>query len=189
MRPSTSHAVAGTTTILLALIVRTLGASSKTAEDAAVRIEEGRSYFRDLVQHAADVIALVSEDLHIEYVSPGNRVDGRLLRRRRASGCHIRDVLGRDAAADIAQAHETLTLSDFVSCEWRLTNELRGQRQVYARLTLRHDESLVLNLRDVTEQRALEAQLQHRGERRRAHRPAEPRRADRSNSASASAST
>jgi len=49
-----------------------------------------------------------------------------------------------------------------VSCEWRLTNELRGQRQVYARLTLRHDQSLVLNLRDVTEQRALEAQLQHR---------------------------
>ena len=71
-------------------------------------------------------------------------------------------MLGRDAAADIAQAHETLTLSDYVSCEWRLTNELRGQRQVYARLTLRHDESLVLNLRDVTEQRALEAQLQHR---------------------------
>ena len=78
------------------------------------------------------------------------------------SGRHIRDILGRDAAADIAQAHETLTLSDYVSCEWRLTNELRGQRQVYARLTLRHDGSLVLNLRDVTEQRALEAQLQHR---------------------------
>ncbi|HUI48219.1 MAG TPA: GGDEF domain-containing protein, partial [Acidimicrobiia bacterium] len=70
--------------------------------------------------------------------------------------------LGRDASDDIARAHETLTLSDYVSCEWRLTNELRGQRQVYARLTLRHDKSLVLNLRDVTEQRALEAQLQHR---------------------------
>ena len=33
---------------------------------------------------------------------------------------------------------------------------------MYARLTLRQDQSLVLNLRDVTEQRALEAQLQHR---------------------------
>ncbi len=49
-----------------------------------------------------------------------------------------------------------------MSCEWRLTNELHGQRQVYARLTLRHDKSLVLNLRDVTEQRELEAQLQRR---------------------------
>ena len=161
MRPSTSHAVAGVATCCLALIVRTLGSSAKTAEDAAVRIEEGRSYFRDLVQHAADVIALVSQDLHIEYVSPGIEA---MVGSSAAIciGLHIRDVLGRDAADDIARAHETLTLSDYVSCEWRLTNELRGQRQVYARLTLRHDQSLVLNLRDVTEQRALEAQLEHR---------------------------
>ncbi len=161
MRPSTSHAVAGATTCCLALIVRTLGASAKNAEDAAVRIEEGRSYFRDLVQHAADVIALVSENLRIEYVSPGIES---MVGCSAAScvGLHITEVLGPDASADIGRAHETLTLSDYVSCEWRLANELRGQRRVYARLTLRHDGSLVLNLRDVTEQRALEAQLQHR---------------------------
>ena len=161
MSPSVSHAVAGTTAILLALIVRTLGATAKTAEDAAVRIEEGRSYFQDLVAHAADVIALVSPNLNIEYVSPG--IEAMVgCTAAACMGLHIRDILGDDAAADISRAHETLTLSDFVSCEWRLTNELRGQRQVYARLTLRHDQSLVLNLRDVTEQRALEAQLQHR---------------------------
>jgi diguanylate cyclase (GGDEF)-like protein/PAS domain S-box-containing protein len=161
MQPSTSHALAGATTCCLALIVRTLGVSAKAAEDAAVRIEEGRSYFRDLVQHAADVIALVSENLRIEYVSPG--IESMVGCTAAACiGLQIREVLGTDASADIARAHETLTLSDYVSCEWRLTNELRGQRQVYARLTLRHDKSLVLNLRDVTEQRALEAQLQHR---------------------------
>ncbi len=161
MRPSTSHAVAGATMILLALIVRTLGSSAKAAEEATVRVEEGRTYFRDLVQHAADVIALVSYNLEIEYVSPGIES---MVGRSAAScfGRHIRDVLGHDAAADIERAHETITLSDFVSCEWQLTNELSGQRQVFARLTLRHDQSLVLNLRDVTEQRALEAQLQHR---------------------------
>ncbi len=161
MRPSTSHAIAGVSTCCLWLIARTLGSSAKTAEDAAVRIEEGRSYFQDLVQHAADVIALVSQEFRIEYMSPGieSMVGGS------AAACighHISEVFGREAAADIAQAHETLTLSDYVSCEWRLTNELRGQRQVYARLTLRGDQSLVLNLRDVTEQRALEAALQHR---------------------------
>jgi diguanylate cyclase (GGDEF)-like protein len=161
MAPSVSHAVAGTTTILLALIVRTLGQAAKNAEDAAIRIEEGRSYFQDLVQHAADVIALVSPKLDIEYVSPG--IEAMVgCAAAACMGLHIRDVLGDDAAADISRAHDTLTMSDFVSCEWRLTNELRGQRQVYARLTLRHDQSLVLNLRDVTEQRALEAQLQHR---------------------------
>ncbi len=161
MPRSTSHAIAGATTCCLILIARTLGSSSKNAEDAAVRIEEGRSYFRDLVQHAADVIALVSEDLEIGYVSPG--IESMVGCSAAACiGRHISEVLGRDAASDIASAHETLTLSDYVSCEWRLTNELRGQRQVFARLTLRSDKSLVLNLRDVTEQRALEAQLQRR---------------------------
>jgi diguanylate cyclase (GGDEF)-like protein len=161
MSPATSHAVAAVSTICLALVARTLGTTSKSAEDATGRVEEGRSYFRDLVQHAADVIALVSEDLHFEYVSPGIEAmvgcpAGTCI------GLRISDILGQDASDDIAQARETLTLSDYVSCEWRLTNELRGQRQVYARLTLRHDQSLVLNLRDVTEQRALEAALQHR---------------------------
>ncbi len=161
MSNSTSHSVAAVSTICLALVARTLGTTAKAAEDATGRVEEGRTYFRDLVQHAADVIALVSEDLHIEYVSPG--IEAMVGCTATACiGLRISDVLGHDASDDIAQARETLTLSDYVSCEWRLTNELRGQRQVYARLTLRHDRSLVLNLRDVTEQRALEAALQHR---------------------------
>ncbi len=60
------------------------------------------------------------------------------------------------------RAYDTLTLSDYISCEWHLTNELSEQRRAFARLTRREDGSLVLNLRDVTEQRALEAQLEHR---------------------------
>ena len=71
-------------------------------------------------------------------------------------------MLGVDAAEDIARAYDTLTLSDYVACEWHLTNEFQEQRRAYARLTRRHDGSLVLNLRDVTEQRALEAQLEYR---------------------------
>jgi diguanylate cyclase (GGDEF)-like protein len=77
-------------------------------------------------------------------------------------GFSISDVLGVDAAEDIARAYDTLTLSDYVACEWHLTNEFHEQRRAYARLTRRHDGSLVLNLRDVTEQRALEAQLEYR---------------------------
>jgi len=111
LRPSMSHAVAGATFLLLALIARTLGTSAKSAEEAAVRIEEGRSYFQDLVAHAADVIALVSEDLEIGYVSPG--IEGMVGTTAAACiGLHIRDVLGDDAGAEIGQAHETLPLSD-----------------------------------------------------------------------------
>lgn len=159
--PATAHAVAGTTFLCLALIARTLGASTAAAESATAQIERDRSYFRDLVQHAADVVALVSPHFQIDYISPGieplvGRAPGSCV------GHNIRDVLGPEAADDIARAYDTLTLSDYVACEWHLTNEFHEQRRAYARLTRRLDGWLVLNLRDVTEQRALEAQLEHR---------------------------
>ncbi|HEV3225516.1 MAG TPA: diguanylate cyclase, partial [Acidimicrobiales bacterium] len=161
LSPAVSHAVAGTTFLCLALIARTLGSSSAAAEVATAQIERDRSYFRDLVQHAADVIALVSPEFKIDYISPGiEPLVG--VSPPSCVGLHIKDVLGVDAAEDIARAYDTLTLSDYVACEWHLTNEFQEQRRAYARLTRRHDGSLVLNLRDVTEQRALEAQLEYR---------------------------
>jgi len=161
LRPSVAHAVAGTTFLCLALIARTLGFAASSAETATAQIERDRSYFRDLVQHAADVIALVSPEFRIDYISPGiEPLVG--LAPPACVGLTIRDVLGVDAAEDIARAYDTLTLSDYVACEWHLTNEFQEQRRAYARLTRRHDGSLVLNLRDVTEQRALEARLEYR---------------------------
>jgi diguanylate cyclase (GGDEF)-like protein len=161
LKPAVAHAVAGTTFLCLALIARTLGFASGAAEKATEQIARDRSYFRDLVQHAADVIALVSSDFRIDYISPGiEPLVG--LAPPACVGLNIRDVLGIDAAEDIARAYDTLTLSDYVACEWHLTNEFQEQRHAYARLTRRHDGSLVLNLRDVTEQRALEAQLEYR---------------------------
>jgi diguanylate cyclase (GGDEF)-like protein len=161
LRPAVAHAVAGTTFLCLALIARTLGSSAGATEKATAQIARDRAYFRDLVQHAADVIALVSPDFRIDYISPGiEPLVG--LAPPSCVGLSIRDVLGVDAAEDIARAYDTLSLSDYVACEWHLTNEFQEQRRAYARLTRRHDGSLVLNLRDVTEQRALEAQLEYR---------------------------
>ncbi len=161
LRPSVAHAVAGTTYLCLALIARTLGFSAAATETATAQIDRDRAYFRDLVQHAADVIALVSPDFRIDYISPGiEPLVG--ISPPACVGLTIRDVLGADAAEDIARAYDTLTLSDYVACEWHLTNEFQEQRRAYARLTRRDDGSLVLNLRDVTEQRALEAQLEYR---------------------------
>ena len=71
LRPATAHAVAGTTFPCLALIARTLGSSTAAAEKATAQVERDRSYFRDLVQHAADVVALVSPQFRIDYISPG----------------------------------------------------------------------------------------------------------------------
>ncbi len=161
LRPAVAHSVAATSFVCLALLIRTLGSSTEAAERATERVEQGRSYFRDLVQHAADVIALVDPELRIEYISPGIEP---LVGCSPSSciGLGIGDVLGTDASEDIVRAYDSLTLSDYVSCEWHLTNELGEQRRAFARLTRRSDGSLVLNLRDVTEQRALEAQLVQR---------------------------
>ena len=60
-----------TTFLCLALITRTLGSSTAAAENAHRADRSDRSYFRDLVQHAADVVALVSPHFQIDYISPG----------------------------------------------------------------------------------------------------------------------
>src|SRR6185437_15596388 len=110
--PTVAHAVALTTFLCLALIARTLGSSAVAAERATAQIERDRSYFRDLVQHAADVIALVSPSFRIDYISPGiEPLVG--ISPPESVGLHIRDVLGADAATDIARAYDTLTLSDY----------------------------------------------------------------------------
>jgi diguanylate cyclase (GGDEF)-like protein len=103
----------------------------------------------------------VSPDLEIRYISPGiEPLVGRTP--QTCVGQHISDVLGADVGEDIIRAYDTLALSDYVSCEWHLMNHVGEERSAYARLTRRQDGSLVLNLRDVTEQRALEARLEHR---------------------------
>ena len=120
------------------------------------------SYFRDLVQHAADVIALVSPDFRIDYISPGIEplvgLAPPVVRRAAASATCSVSTRPKTSPAPTTRSR----LSDYVACEWHLTNEFQEQRRAYARLTRRHDGSLVLNLRDVTEQRALEAQLEYR---------------------------
>ena len=161
LTPAAAHAAAIVTFVCLVLVVRTLGATTEATERATAKLDEGRAYFRDLVQHAADVIALIGSDLRFEYVSPSiealvGRSSGACI------GLHITAVLGPEAGEDISRANDTLTMSDFVSCEWHLTNGPGERRRAFARLTRRTDGSLVLNLRDVTEQRALEEQLVHR---------------------------
>ena len=158
---ATAHATAIVMFLCLTLVVRTLGESTEATERATKRINDGRAYFRDLVEHAADVIALIGADLRFEYVSPSIEA---IVGRPPAAcvGLHIAEVLGAEAADDISRANDTLTMSDFVSCEWHLTTEPGELRRAFARLTRRIDGSLVLNLRDITEQRALEAQLMHR---------------------------
>lgn len=161
LRPGVGHGVAIATFGCLVIIARTLGSWAETTESATARVEAGRAYFRDLVQHAADVIALVNADLVIAYVSPA--IEPLLGRTAEACiGRSVAEVLGEAAGADVARARASLATAAVVTCEWELANDGGERRRALARLTRRHDDSLVLNLRDVTEQRALEEQLERR---------------------------
>jgi diguanylate cyclase (GGDEF)-like protein/PAS domain S-box-containing protein len=161
LTPSVAHALAFGGCICLAVVVHTLGVSARNAEVANATLEERRTYFHDLVQHAADVIALLRSDLHMLYVSPAIQS---LLDRTpdECVGQDVRAILGPRAHEGIDALVARLELSSSAFGELYLTHADGTERRAETMLTLREDGSIVLNLHDVTWQRALEEQLRHR---------------------------
>jgi diguanylate cyclase (GGDEF)-like protein/PAS domain S-box-containing protein len=156
-----SHALAFGGMICLFVVVRTLGVSAHDAEVAAATLEERKSYFHDLVQHAADVIALISADLQVWYVSPAiESLLGRMP--HECEGQDVRAILGPRAQDGIDAPVARLELSSSAFGELYLTHADGTERRAETMVTLRTDGSIVLNLHDVTWQRALEEQLRHR---------------------------
>jgi diguanylate cyclase (GGDEF)-like protein len=158
---SIAHVVAVATFGCLAILARTFGAAALAAETAAEQVEQSRAYFHDMVQHSADVIAVVSPELALSYVSPGIAalID---LDPDECIDRPIVEILGADAAEDIARAHTSQSPDVVITCEWFLANVGSEARWAQARITVRDDRSLILNLRDVTDQRALEMELEQR---------------------------
>jgi diguanylate cyclase (GGDEF)-like protein/PAS domain S-box-containing protein len=161
LEPHVAHAVAAANAACLAIVLYSLGTTTAVAEAAETEITNEREHFRSLVQHASDVIVVVGRDLAIEYISPAV---SQLL------GYAPDDCVGRPigdlvAAASrervpvfakrLAEAGGTLTT------EMTLEHRSGSPRVVEVTCTLRGDGTIVGNLHDVTEQRALERQLRH----------------------------
>jgi diguanylate cyclase (GGDEF)-like protein/PAS domain S-box-containing protein len=161
LEPSVSHALAFGGCICLAVVVHTLGVTARNAEVANATLEQRRTYFHDLVQHAADVIALIGADLHVMYVSPAIES---LLGREPAEcvGQDVRALLGQRAHDGVDALIARLELSSSAFGELYLSHADGTERRAETMVTLRADGSIVLNLHDVTWQRALEEQLRHR---------------------------
>lgn len=156
-----SHALAFGGCICLAVVVRTLGVSAENAEIATARVEESRRYFHDLVEHAADVIALLGPELDVRYTSPaivallGRNPDD-------CVGTDVRELLGERTHDGVDTLVARLGVSSNAFGELSLTHADGTERRAEAMMTRRADDSIVLNLHDVTWQRALEEQLRHR---------------------------
>jgi diguanylate cyclase (GGDEF)-like protein/PAS domain S-box-containing protein len=135
------------------------------AEDLHRR--EGEARFQAMIQHASDVITIVDPDSTVRYQSPSlTRVLGyapdRLL------GTRLSDLLAVEHES--AAAHLLAATADEAAgtrtSEWRLRHEDGSWRDLEVSSTNLLDEStvsgIVLNLRDITERKALQEELAFR---------------------------
>ena len=128
--------------------------------------QRSESYFRTLVQDTSDVIFIVTDGGLVQYATPSvSSIFGDV----RAEGAHLWDLV---ANGDRERAIQTLARlrreprdSSYTE-DWTFTRWDGRSVQIQVRCSdLRHDQTvagLVLTLRDVTEQRQLEAELKHR---------------------------
>jgi diguanylate cyclase (GGDEF)-like protein/PAS domain S-box-containing protein len=122
--------------------------------------------FRSLVQHASDIIAILSADGVIQYVSPScetvcGKSPSELIGTRLTDLLHPEDT--SHAAMFLMEA--SAPRSGTTAVEFRVRHRDGGWRSLEVLGTNLLDDAsvlgLVLNCRDVTERRALEAQLAH----------------------------
>ena len=123
------------------------------------------AYFRTLVQNASEVILILDEDDRIGYASPSAR---QVLGSADLAGSLLADLVPPRESRTVIQALNQMRTRDEPDRRehWRLLRTDEATIEVEVRCSdLRHEATvagLVLTLRDVTEQRALERELTHR---------------------------
>ncbi len=154
-----SHAVAAANATCLTIVMYSVGSTAAVAERATSDVEVEREHFRSLVLHAADVIAVVDLDLTVQYASPailpllGIDPDD-------CVGQGIGDLLGPDTYRRArVLADRLLEAGRSLSTEMTLEHRDGTPRVVEITATQRDDATIVVNMHDVTQQRALEREL------------------------------
>jgi len=159
-----SHAIAITGAVCLMLVTRVLGASAAATETAETTIRERAARFQSLVEHAADLIGIITVDGTIRSVSPASET---ILGypREELAGQPISMVMANQRLdlegilADIAAR-----VGDPTSFEVRLLHRDGTERLVIATLSkpsVEWGNEIAINLHDITTQRELEERLRH----------------------------
>ena len=163
--PRLAHAVAVSGAVMLAVVTKVLGDSAHAIETAEDTVRERALHFEALIEHASDLIGVVSVDGIVVSVSPA--VTPML-------GYLPEDVAGRPIA-DFVEARYLDGIDDRLraavaevgratSFELHLRHHDGSSRLVEATLTTPSadwDDQIVLNVHDITHQRDLESQLRH----------------------------
>jgi diguanylate cyclase (GGDEF)-like protein/PAS domain S-box-containing protein len=156
-----SMAVAAANATCLVIVLYSLGTTHAAVEHATDEIATEREHFRSLVQHAQDVIAVMTSDLTIQYVSPAI-LPMLGLEPGWCVGRPVGELLGGDVSGR-GQTLVTTLLTErrSVTHEVELRHRDGSPRTVEITATARDDDAIVLNVHDVTQQRALEKVLRH----------------------------
>ncbi len=161
------HGVALVGALILGLLVGRIHVMTERKEQAEDRARAGERRFRSLVAHSNDVIVVIDDDARITYVSAsaeavfGYREDELL-------GQRLFDFVHPDDRARVAGAGARMLESP----DDRVLVECRFRRPNGAWITLESNSQnltgdpdvggFVLNTRDVSDRKSLEAQLHHR---------------------------
>lgn len=160
-----AHVIAISGALMLAIVTKVLGEAAKATEDAEDLVRARARHFEALIEHASDLIGVVSADGTIVSVSPA--VTPML-------GYHPDDVAGQPIARYVESRYVEsiedmlrLAIDDVgsaASFELRLRHQDGSDRLVVATLTTPStdwSDHIVLNVHDITTQRDLESQLRH----------------------------
>lgn len=146
-------------------IVRGVARDVTERETEFLDVRRSEDYFRSIIENASDIIAIVGRDAHLRYGSPSvERVLG--YPRKALAGIAGIDLIHPDDAA-VASAFLSIQLADPAAIQ---TVELRARHQdgtwrsfevVATNLVKRgHTAAVIINARDITERKMLEAQLE-----------------------------
>lgn len=162
---SHSHAIAFTGLLCLGVVTRVLGDSVTAADHAEAQLRQRAEHFEALIEHAADMIAVVSPDGRIVSASAAART---------MIGVEPDQLVGRSITSfvDSVQLTTAMDKLDFVAANIGVstTMELSIQhrdgtdRLWVVTMTLPSDDwdgHVVVNIHDITTQKDLEAQLRH----------------------------
>ena len=160
-----AHVIAISGAVMLAIVTKVLGEAAQATEEVEDLVRARARHFEALIEHASDLIGVVSIDGTIVSVSPA--VTPML-------GYHPDDVAGQPIARYVEDRYVDgiedmlrLAVEDVGSAssfELRLRHHDGSTRLVIATLTTPStdwSDNIVLNVHDITTQRDLESQLRH----------------------------